>query len=204
MVRRGMSLPPSAGSVFRPAAPATGRRNGRPESVARPWTPRWSAPRRTATFHRFIKHVLHVKSASGAFQMKPPKHPISCDTLPHFVTHYAIPLACVCCVFQTTGDYSPGETGAWRRSFQSWPQRPLRYVPKGCRRSRSRQERREGRGRLDAFESSLLRANGDPLSRPAQLNLRQGRGWRSPCAFITPMQVLIPSCPGRLPAVDWL
>ena len=65
-------------------------------------------------------------------------------------------------------------------------------------------EKSEVRRELDAFEPALLRADGYPLTRPARLNLCRGRSWHSLCVFITPMQVLIPSCRGRIPAVDWL
>ncbi len=107
MARRGRSLSPSTGSTFTTVSPAAKKGSGRPESVTRSCTPRRSASRRAATFHGFIKHVLHVKSASGDFQAKTPKHPISHDTLPHLVTQRAILMVCASCVTHTTGDSSP-------------------------------------------------------------------------------------------------
>ena len=80
---------------------------------------------------RFIKHVLHVKSASGDLQVIAPKHPISYDILPPFVTCRAILLVCASCVNHTTGDGSPsvGLTPA-----HVLPSRPnaLSNTPQGC------------------------------------------------------------------------
>ena len=165
----GNAAAPSAGSVFTTASPAAQKESGRPGSVARS-TPRRSAPRRAATFHRFIKHVLHVESASGDFQAKRPKHPISDDTLPHKATHMTILLVCVICVLHTTGDSSPGGTGSRRMSFRSRPKARSDTSHRGSGGlPRSRQEGRDGRGRLDAFEPPLLRADGHPLTRPVLL-----------------------------------
>ena len=107
-------------------------------------------------------------------------------------------------VLHTTGDSSPGGNESRRISFWNRPKARSDTPQGGGWFSRSRQERREVRRELDAFKPLLLRADGYPLTRPARLNLRRGRGLRPPCAFITPMRVRMTSCCRRMPAVDWL
>ena len=151
-----MSLPPSAGSAFRPVSPATRRRSGRPDSVTKPRTPRRAASPGTATFHRFIKHVPHVKSTSGDLQVKPPIHPISDDTLTHLLTHIAILMVCGGRVFHTNGGNSPGGTGTRRRP-------PLRSRPK------ARSDTPEGCGAGVPQSSGTARRAGEsiPANRPS-------------------------------------
>ena len=167
-----MLPPPSAGSTFRPVSPATGRRSGRPDSVTKPWTPRRAASPGTATFRRFIRHVLHVPSASVGLRLETPIHPISDDTLPHLVTHIAILMVCVRRVFHTNGGNSPSGTGTRRRPPLRSRSKARSDTPEGCGAGapQSAGTARE-RGRLDTFEPPLLRADGYPLTRPARLDL---------------------------------
>ena len=168
MALRGRSLPPSAGSVFRPTVPAIEGRGGRSGLVAGFRTPRRGASRRATTFPRFIKHVLHVKSASGTVQVKTPKHPISDDTLPHSLTHIPILMVCVMRVFHTNGGSSSGGTGSRRMSLRNRP-KARSYTPDECGAAVYRlSEKARCAGRLDAFEPPSPRrwVSADPASPP--------------------------------------
>ena len=85
------------------------------------------------------------------------------------------------------------------------PRRPIQIRPKGVARVfRSCQEQREGRGRLDACQSPLLRTPRYPLTRPARVNLCRCQGQCSLCVIIPTIWVRMTSCCRRLTAVDWL
>ena len=87
------------------------------------------------TFRHFIRHVLHVPSASAGFRLETPIHPVGEVTLPRSVTLIVMLLVCVWRVLHTNGGNSTGGTGARRRFLSEPAQGLLRYVrrvPRGC------------------------------------------------------------------------
>ena len=100
---------------------------------------------------------------------------------------------CVMRIFHTTGGNSPGGTGARRRSFQSRP-RARSDTPQGCGGGAPQSSGTVGgAGRLDAFETPILRTDGFPLTRQP--------GWT--CTAPGPV-LLMCDCPDYVGSYDIL
>ena len=189
----GNAAAPSVGSVFTAGSSAAQKESWGSGSVTRSRTPCWSVSRSAATFHRFIKHVLHVESAPGDVRVKTPIHPVRHGTLPYSTAHTPILTVCVWRVFHTNRGNSPGGAGAGPR--------PVGYARRVWRGSPATGRNGVGRPGNSIPANPLCSGPmGYPLTRPARLDLDLCQGRCSRCAFITPMRVGMTSCRGRIPA----